>query len=271
MFDRWFKSKKRKIAFVVVGLLTILFIPTALTIYNDLFKQENCVGPWSHRECRGIELDNKCYGYQYSVCGMPSISPQPPDNSISTSNNNCVAIWSNCNCAYKAVKKDKVDEYMVDCQRECTNKPTIPATALNIYGRCVIASETDRFDCRNYAKYDCPPAVTGCSTGGGTDSMPGTSFGCQGKIENTSVIVELNIPFEAEGYLSSEEVQKQRDLIKSTQKELISQIPGVYEIYKRYIVTPNLSIKVNQEALEFLQSSPLVKTVQEDKPAQPLN
>lgn len=81
-----------------------------------------------------------------------------------------------------------------------------------------------------------------------------------------SVIVTLNIPFRAEGKLTAGQVEKQRALIKEKQNELISKIPGAYEVYEKYDIIPALAIKVDNQALEFLQNSTLVKSLSEDIP-----
>ena len=86
----------------------------------------------------------------------------------------------------------------------------------------------------------------------------------------TSVIVTLDIPFEAEGYLSETQVETQRKLINKTQNELLSKITGEFSMYKIFTITPSVALKVDNEAMEYLSSSPLVKDIQEDK-ADPLN
>lgn len=51
----------------------------------------------------------------------------------------CVAIWSNCDCTYKAYKIEDVDYPRTDCDRECTNEfSTDKPQAMYIGGICTI-------------------------------------------------------------------------------------------------------------------------------------
>ena len=85
----------------------------------------------------------------------------------------------------------------------------------------------------------------------------------------TNVIVTLNIPFEAEGYLSETQIEAQRKLVTKTQNELLSKITGEFSMYKKYTILPNIALKVDKEAMEYLSTSSLVKHIQEDKPDRP--
>lgn len=119
------------------------------------------------------------------------------------------------------------------------------------------------FDCEIYDHTVCPIDL-GCELVSRNNSMQ-SEPSCIGEIKHSSVIVTLNIPYEAEGYLTPDEVEKQRKLIVSTRIELLSEIPGLYEVYKEYTTLPNVAMKVDDEALEFLQESELVEAVSEDR------
>ncbi|QQS38549.1 hypothetical protein IPM62_04165 [Candidatus Woesebacteria bacterium] len=289
------KRRKKKIVFVFSMISFLLMVHVILTVVHSGYK-ENFVCSFFNQAicqkvpfCRPVFDTNPCVGGElcltvaypelFQNCSLKRETdntksiinkPTSPIQTYIKPENGCSAVWSNCNCKYIAIRTVDLQEPRSDCARDCINESiTQTPPVFYTYGNCVIAPEKDRFSCANYDQLNCPSISTngtGCYIGSGTDSIPGTDFGCVGTIKYTSVIIELDIPFEVEGTLSTEQIKKQRNLIESTQKELIAQIPGIFEVYKQYTLTPSLAIKANKEALEFLQDSNLVQHIQEDKP-----
>ena len=84
------------------------------------------------------------------------------------------------------------------------------------------------------------------------------------------IIVRLNMPFVPEGQLSEREAGRQRARISQMQDQLCSALAGhrVTRI-KKFTYAPYLAMMVDAEALRLLISSPLVLSIEEDKPVRP--
>ena len=80
-----------------------------------------------------------------------------------------------------------------------------------------------------------------------------------------SIIVGLNVPHKPEGELTESQAQQQRASLNKAQEELIKVIPGEFKVVSRYWFIPAMAISVDEEALKFLEESPLVKSIEEDK------
>ncbi|HFD39136.1 MAG TPA: VWA domain-containing protein [Anaerolineae bacterium] len=89
---------------------------------------------------------------------------------------------------------------------------------------------------------------------------------------SVSVIVGLNLPlaYEAEGNLSTREIQDQRYAIDTVQQALVESL-AVYDanVYKTYTTLPYIAVTVDATALQVLIESPFVTTLQEDIPEPP--
>lgn len=86
------------------------------------------------------------------------------------------------------------------------------------------------------------------------------------------IIVGLILPppgFRAEGHLTSSEIQKQRDAIRSARNALLESLAGhTIEVYATYDSLPFAALKADADALHTLANSPYVKSIQEDSALQ---
>lgn len=80
-----------------------------------------------------------------------------------------------------------------------------------------------------------------------------------------SVIVGLDIPYKLESELAESQVRQQRANISRAQEELIKVIPGEFEVVTKFWLMPSMTLNVDEEALKFLQESPLVKSIEENE------
>lgn len=84
------------------------------------------------------------------------------------------------------------------------------------------------------------------------------------------VIVELNINFTPEGYLTPEQRIAQRNAIALAQENLLNRLVQFQaRLTTRYQFIPHMTLEVNAAALEFLRASPLVKTIEENRLLKP--
>ena len=101
-----------------------------------------------------------------------------------------------------------------------------------------------------------------------------TIFKLRNKIKEQGhirVIVGIKVPFAPEGYLSTLEVETQRNEIKILQESLVSKIEATGgEILALYETIPFISVRVDEVGLEFLLNSEDVITIEEDKMLKPL-
>ncbi|WP_162907712.1 hypothetical protein [Allorhizocola rhizosphaerae] len=80
------------------------------------------------------------------------------------------------------------------------------------------------------------------------------------------VIVTLAIPYRPEGELPQDAVQKQRAEIEAAQRRLLDELkPFKVELNRQYNRLPQLALTVDEAGMRHLATSPLVKSVQEDK------
>jgi hypothetical protein len=84
------------------------------------------------------------------------------------------------------------------------------------------------------------------------------------------VMVQLNVPWQAEGNLSKEAVLAQRKAIAAAQDKLLSELAGTqHSVRRRFDSVRGLSLDVGPDALAVLERSPRVVNVTEvdaDKP-----
>jgi subtilisin len=86
----------------------------------------------------------------------------------------------------------------------------------------------------------------------------------EGKVK---VIVHLDVPFTPEGFFDSDSIDDQRVAIKAVQEALLGELttflPTEDDPYSfKYI--PSIAMTVDEDTLEFLQTSPLVLSISED-------
>lgn len=81
------------------------------------------------------------------------------------------------------------------------------------------------------------------------------------------VIVTLAIPWRPEGELSGQDaVQRQRAEIEAAQRRLLDELkPFKVELIEQYRRLPQLALAVDEGAMRHLATSPLVKSVHEDR------
>jgi uncharacterized repeat protein (TIGR01451 family) len=87
-----------------------------------------------------------------------------------------------------------------------------------------------------------------------------------------NVIVGLKLPkaFKPEGHLSGNEVAEQRKAIAATKHDLLDKLTGhKAKHYASWESLPYVALKVDVSALDYLGSSPLVTTIQEDGLSKP--
>lgn len=106
------------------------------------------------------------------------------------------------------------------------------------------------------------------STGSNTIPSPYRSL-VDGAREKGSVrvIVTLSIPWRPEGELPDQDaVQRQRAEIETAQRRLLDELkPFKVELDRQYERLPQLALTVDEAAVRHLATSPLVKSVHENK------
>lgn len=81
------------------------------------------------------------------------------------------------------------------------------------------------------------------------------------------VIVQLNVPFEAEGTLSGAGAKRtQRGRIASAQARVAEQMSTAMETVTEFAHIPFMAVRVDSAAIEQLATLPEVKSIQEDEP-----
>lgn len=119
--------------------------------------------------------------------------------------------------------------------------------------------------------------VAGCAETGGESASEGTGP-MQGsallqRVEQDAVlavIVRLAIPFAPEGTLDAKDVRRQRAAIRRAQATLLASLePFAVRVTARYTSSPLIALVVDRKALRYLLRSPLVRTVQENRPDPP--
>lgn len=85
-----------------------------------------------------------------------------------------------------------------------------------------------------------------------------------------AVIVRLAVPFRPEGTLGEAEARRQRAAIRDAQHELVTALDRFdARVATRFATVPLLALVVDEAALRFLLRSPLVRSVQENRPELP--
>ncbi len=83
--------------------------------------------------------------------------------------------------------------------------------------------------------------------------------------EEARVIVELDVPFAAEGYLSQRGVQQQRAEVAAAQDALLDRLaPFAPEVGRRFETVPYVAMAVDEAALRALVADPAVVRIHED-------
>ena len=91
----------------------------------------------------------------------------------------------------------------------------------------------------------------------------------QGALKLVIVGVKIDPPFQPEGNLTPEEMDKQRVAITETVDKVISGLDAT-QVYARWDSIPYFGIKADSKTLEYLSNHPLVISIKEDKPVPPL-
>ena len=81
--------------------------------------------------------------------------------------------------------------------------------------------------------------------------------------------VKIEPPFQPEGNLTPEGVDRQRAAIVRVVDEVISDLDPS-KVYARWDSIPYFGIKADSKTLEYLSNHPLVISIEEDKPVPPL-
>ena len=80
------------------------------------------------------------------------------------------------------------------------------------------------------------------------------------------VIVELDVAFQPEGYMSKRAVTDQREKIAQTQHDVLKMLDSTQATVKRnFKYIPSLALTVTKEGLDALRQMPQVKSIHEDK------
>jgi hypothetical protein len=82
------------------------------------------------------------------------------------------------------------------------------------------------------------------------------------------VIVKLAIPYRPEGELADQDaIRRQRAEIETAQRRLLDELkPFRVQLVEQYRRLPQLALAVDDAAMRHLATSPLVASVQEDRP-----
>jgi hypothetical protein len=84
------------------------------------------------------------------------------------------------------------------------------------------------------------------------------------------VIVGFDAPFQPEGRISAASRQAQRQAIQSRGNQLLAGLQGRgFRENRRYRQIPYMALTVSADALQHLAKSPLVTSIEEDRPAKP--
>ena len=82
------------------------------------------------------------------------------------------------------------------------------------------------------------------------------------------VLVDLDVPWQMESRLSTDEARDQREAIASVQKDLLTELEGrTYKVIRRYDRVPGIALEVGADALAELARSPKVTNVLLDQTA----
>jgi len=91
----------------------------------------------------------------------------------------------------------------------------------------------------------------------------------QGALKLVIVGVKIDPPFQPEGNLTPEELDKQRVTVTETVDKVINGLDAS-KVYARWDSIPYFAIKADSKTLEYLSNHPLVISIKEDKPVPPL-